>query len=79
MTAYCPPAQEQPHYWLIETPSGPMSRGVCRWCAAVRYFPNSVPAAAAWGRDEISISDERVRVRPRSRVCWVDAVGWWRQ
>lgn len=28
------------HHWVIETPHGPLSRGVCRLCGVVREFKN---------------------------------------
>ena len=31
------------HYWLIESPDGPTSRGVCKYCGAEKDFPNSPP------------------------------------
>lgn len=30
------------HHWLIRTPDGPTSEGVCRWCGARRDFANQV-------------------------------------
>lgn len=29
-----------PHYWVIDTPSGPTSRGECQRCGEVREFKN---------------------------------------
>ena len=29
------------HYWLIESPSGPISKGKCKLCGAVKEFSNS--------------------------------------
>lgn len=29
------------HHWVIESPQGATSRGVCRLCGAEREFPNS--------------------------------------
>lgn len=29
------------HRWVIETPNGETSRGVCRTCGAEKEFPNS--------------------------------------
>ncbi len=43
------PTADQPgqpqcqHHWLIEPPSGPLSRGVCKHCAEERYFMNAPP------------------------------------
>ena len=31
------------HYWVIESPNGPTSRGFCRFCGAERDFLNSPP------------------------------------
>jgi len=33
------------HYWIIEIPNGPTSKGVCRNCGAVQQFPNSFDVA----------------------------------
>jgi len=30
------------HHWVIETANGPVSRGVCKLCQAVREFGNSI-------------------------------------
>lgn len=31
------------HHWIIDAPSGPTSRGVCRKCGDAREFRNSLP------------------------------------
>jgi hypothetical protein len=31
------------HYWMIESPQGPISKGVCKYCGAVSEFMNYVP------------------------------------
>jgi hypothetical protein len=31
------------HYWIIESPQGPVSKGVCRYCGAVSEFSNYMP------------------------------------
>ena len=31
------------HYWVIESASGPTSRGVCKLCGAVKGFSNRFP------------------------------------
>ncbi|MBI4233242.1 MAG: hypothetical protein HY686_02250 [Chloroflexi bacterium] len=38
------------HYWVIDTPSGPTSKGVCKLCGAVREFRNSLPNMG-WERE----------------------------
>ncbi len=30
------------HYWIIETPNGPSSRGYCKYCGAERDFRNTL-------------------------------------
>jgi len=39
------------HYWIIEAASGPVSRGVCKFCGAEQEFQNSWPGANYMGRD----------------------------
>jgi hypothetical protein len=29
------------HHWLLATPNGETSRGVCKYCGAIRHFKNS--------------------------------------
>jgi hypothetical protein len=47
------------HYWMIDEPSGPVSKGMCRMCHEVREFKNFIdetpwtddsliPEAADW-------------------------------
>ena len=31
------------HFWMIESPSGPYSRGECKNCGEEREFRNSLP------------------------------------
>ncbi len=31
------------HHWVIESASGPISRGVCRLCGTVKEFSNRLP------------------------------------
>lgn len=35
------------HHWIIESPNGATSRGVCRLCGAVKVFVNTF-ADAGW-------------------------------
>lgn len=30
------------HHWIIETPNGPTSEGICKGCSASRLFPNAI-------------------------------------
>ena len=38
------------HHWLIDKPSGAVSKGVCRLCGQEREFQNYVEGSA-WGSD----------------------------
>ena len=39
------------HYWVIDSPEGPTSRGVCKFCGAVKEFYNSWGAlGSSWTR-----------------------------
>lgn len=43
-----PEAKTKPdhfHHWLIESPNGETSRGVCKICGATREFRNWLPDA----------------------------------
>ena len=42
------------HHWIIEAPTGPVSRGVCQVCNVVREFKNYIEAAP-WGDDSTPI------------------------
>ncbi len=39
------------HYWVIESPEGPLSRGICKFCGQVKEFHNSwAGLGSAWTR-----------------------------
>ena len=38
-----------PHHWVIERPSGPVSKGVCQRCGEERDFQNYIEGS--WGND----------------------------
>ena len=38
------------HHWVIESPRGPVSRGVCKQCGAVKEFQNYAEGAG-WSSD----------------------------
>ncbi len=47
------------HHWIIESPAGNISLGVCKLCGAEREFYNSTPETA-WDSDHsVSISSNR--------------------
>ena len=37
------------HHWVIDKPSGPLSKGACRLCGEEKEFQNYVDGSA-WGR-----------------------------
>ena len=39
------------HHWVIDTPSGPMSRGQCKLCGAEREFKNFLDNTPYWEDD----------------------------
>ena len=39
-----------PHYWIIDSPKGPTSSGVCKFCGKTQEFDN-------WGPDSVKYSD----------------------
>ena len=39
-----------PHQWIIDTPAGPSSKGVCRLCGEKREFLNYIEGSS-WGSD----------------------------
>ena len=38
------------HHWIIESPEGPISHGMCRLCRATKSFKNIIEAAP-WRED----------------------------
>lgn len=57
--ASLPETPECRHYWLIESPHGPTSLGICKYCGAQKEFRNSAgdflwedePLSELHGRD----------------------------
>ena len=48
-----PEVQEEPvcqHYWVIDKPAGPVSKGVCRLCSEEREFLNYIEGTS-WSND----------------------------
>lgn len=41
------------HYWVIEPPKGPTSRGVCQLCGAEKEFQNFM--SDSWDGDQSSL------------------------
>jgi hypothetical protein len=38
------------HHWVIESPNGPTSWGMCKYCGAKREFQNYLPVSS-WEED----------------------------
>ena len=54
------------HHWVIESPNGPTSQGVCKFCGLERDFRNSLPGGG-WERDASEVRARAVAA-PRSPV-----------
>jgi len=39
------------HHWVIESPSGPTSIGICKYCGTVKEFNNYLPYSS-WEEDK---------------------------
>ena len=55
------------HWWIIETPDGPTSRGECRHCHEVREFQNTTPTPTKGGGSGITDSKEIIEARRRDK------------
>jgi|KNS7250_AmetaT_FD_contig_41_1619093_length_835_multi_2_in_0_out_0_1 hypothetical protein len=51
------------HEWMIDSPNGPSSHGICHLCGIEKDFPNYIEGSA-WGYDN-SVSSEQIN-RPSS-------------
>ena len=40
------------HYWLIDSPDGAISKGVCKFCGEEKDFYNSIPEFTLYKRDQ---------------------------
>lgn len=58
------------HQWMIDSPKGPQSKGVCRLCGAERYFQNFIEGSN-WGYsvtlDQLRGDDVRLPVNTPER------------
>ena len=54
------------HQWMIDSPNGPSSRGVCLLCGSERDFPNYIEGTA-WGYD---VSVEQLNADSRIGTRW---------
>ncbi|GAG52254.1 unnamed protein product [marine sediment metagenome] len=53
------------HYWIIETPDGPISRGVCKYCGTVKEFRNYLPHSS-WEEDRSMVGELSSSTRHKS-------------
>ncbi|MDD5093915.1 MAG: hypothetical protein PHV74_05985 [Dehalococcoidia bacterium] len=42
------PAEQCIHHWVIDPPSGPTSKGLCKRCGEEKDFPNLLPSDKEW-------------------------------
>jgi len=40
------------HYWLIDSPNGATSQGICKFCGEEKDFYNSVPEFTLYKREQ---------------------------
>ena len=40
------------HHWVLESPNGPLSAGVCKVCFEEKEFPNSTVESSIWPKKE---------------------------
>ena len=40
------------HHWIIESPTGPLSKGICRLCGGVKEFKNYIETL--WEDDDLT-------------------------
>lgn len=51
------------HYWIIETPDGPMCRGVCKFCGSEKEFDSFGPdSGSPWERNKYPSSESTCHV-----------------
>ncbi len=58
-------SSECKHHWLIESPQGPVSRGICQLCDATREFKNYIDAIS-WGEESSQSSANYVSAEASS-------------
>ena len=48
------------HYWVIETPEGPISKGICKFCGEEKEFDSFGPdSVSRWDRSTSKPADPR--------------------
>lgn len=56
------------HFWLIDTPDGETSQGVCRFCGAVKTFLNYVPTKRGFSAGYLSYSNREIFIGRRETL-----------
>ena len=46
----CPKSPTEAHWWVIDSPRGPLSLGVCWYCGEQRQFANTMELAVRMSR-----------------------------
>ena len=49
------------HHWVIDTPNGPLSEGVCQRCGEKREFKNSADVGTPWTSPQYSARQHKTR------------------
>ena len=60
------------HYWIIDVPSGPFSKGKCRLCGESGEFRNYLETGAGWDDDR---SSSQASTAARSSLSQLESVG----
>ena len=53
------------HFWRVEAPNGPTSKGTCKHCGAVEEFKNSIPTTG-WQRSTPETRRKAAEARQRA-------------
>lgn len=56
------------HHWIIESPQGPTSRGICRRCGAKRTFSNASPDGMNSFRQMGSFDAPNLKPLPKTKT-----------
>ena len=56
------------HHWVIESPHGPLSEGVCQYCGEEREFKNSEGLISPWSSRQTSARRNGADLPPRKLV-----------
>ncbi|MBI2935719.1 MAG: hypothetical protein HYY31_02760 [Chloroflexi bacterium] len=55
------------HYWVIDSPTGPVSKGVCKLCGEKREFKNYLDMTPYW-EDNLTLDQVSTGARFRTQV-----------